>query len=270
MTLEHPAPATPQSRELAFDRSGTRTGPSVVLLHGGGVAGWMWRPQVAALDAYDVLVPDLPGHGRSRSLGPSTVKGAARLVAQLIEREAGGGRAHLVGLSLGGMVAVELLGSRPDVLRSVAVSGVNARPLGWAVRQALRAALWLRPLLRWSWLVRAQGRALGLAGSDLAAFVAESQATTTDDLRALLDDVAQFRLPPRLDPAVPLLVLRGRREVRVVTLTAADLRALAPGAVVRRAPRGSHVWSVEEPELFNRTLLAWLRHESLPADLLAE
>ena len=44
-------------------RAGT---PPLLLLHGGGVAGWMWEPLRGHLDpARRVIVPDLPGHGRS-------------------------------------------------------------------------------------------------------------------------------------------------------------------------------------------------------------
>lgn len=47
--------------------------PTVLFLHGGNVAGWMWADQVAALSGHHCLVPDLPGFGRSADLDWTTL-----------------------------------------------------------------------------------------------------------------------------------------------------------------------------------------------------
>jgi pimeloyl-ACP methyl ester carboxylesterase len=40
--------------------------PRLLLLHGGGVAGWMWKSLRHRLESdYQLLIPDLPGHGQS-------------------------------------------------------------------------------------------------------------------------------------------------------------------------------------------------------------
>ena len=83
-----------------------------MLLHGVGNNGSMWSDLMAALPDYHCLAPDLPGHGASRSLRWRRRADTAELVASLIEAEATGGRAHVVGLSLGGSVALELLATR--------------------------------------------------------------------------------------------------------------------------------------------------------------
>lgn len=47
---------------------GPATGKPVLLLHGGGVAGWMWTSLRRSLETrHRVLVPELPGHGESSS-----------------------------------------------------------------------------------------------------------------------------------------------------------------------------------------------------------
>lgn len=49
---------------LFFKEFGRADAPTIVVLHGGGVGGWMWKPQIAQLEAgYHLLVPDLPEHG---------------------------------------------------------------------------------------------------------------------------------------------------------------------------------------------------------------
>ncbi len=76
--------------------TGDPSNPSIIFLHGGGGAGWMWQPQVDALkDAYHLLVPDLPEHGRSAEIKPfTTIAGNVTHVAELICTQARGSKAH--------------------------------------------------------------------------------------------------------------------------------------------------------------------------------
>ena len=111
---------------------GLRGAETVVFVHGGGIAGWSWRPQLPAFGDYHCLVPDLPGHGRSLGAGVCTVERGAEVVAELIRTCATGSKAHVVGLSLGGQIAVQLLATLPEVVESAVISGTNVHPVGWA------------------------------------------------------------------------------------------------------------------------------------------
>ena len=106
------------------------TGPTIVFLHGTRLTGASWATQVAALgDDFHCLAPDLPGHGSSAD-APFTLEAAAGDVIDLVEREAHGGRALLVGLSLGGYVAMAVAARRPELVSGLAVSGATAEPVG--------------------------------------------------------------------------------------------------------------------------------------------
>src|SRR5271170_5347026 len=93
--------------DLAYDDAGD--GPVVVLLHGHPFNRTMWAPQLAAFrDRFRVIVPDLRGYGESPvTAGTVTMAELADDVRHLLDR-AGIGRAALVGLSMGGLVLVEL------------------------------------------------------------------------------------------------------------------------------------------------------------------
>lgn len=104
--------------------------PTIVFLHGTRLTGASWATQVVALGAeFHCLTPDLAGHGDAEDV-PFTVDGAAARVAGLIEREGHGRRAVLVGLSLGGYVAMAVAASRPDLVAGLAISGATAEPVG--------------------------------------------------------------------------------------------------------------------------------------------
>jgi pimeloyl-ACP methyl ester carboxylesterase len=104
--------------------------PTIVLLHGTRLSGAEWAVHAAELaDEFHVLTPDLPGHGTAAG-DPFTLDGAADAVAALIATEAHGGRAVLVGLSLGGYVAMAVAARRPELVAGLAISGATAEPIG--------------------------------------------------------------------------------------------------------------------------------------------
>jgi len=112
------APASEASPgELFVDVAGA--GPPLVLLHGFALHGGLFAPIVADLArAYRVHVVDLPGHGHSAA-GPATLAAMVDAVATLIARL--GTPAHVLGWSLGGMVAQRLALDRPDLVRRLAL-----------------------------------------------------------------------------------------------------------------------------------------------------
>ena len=113
---------------MTDDRGDLR--PTIVFLHGTRLTGAQWAAQVADLSSdFHCLTPDLPGHGTAAHV-PFTVDGAASRIADLIERDAHGGRAIVVGLSLGGYVAMAVAARCPDRVAGLAISGATAEPIG--------------------------------------------------------------------------------------------------------------------------------------------
>lgn len=112
-----------------YDVDGPADGPPIVFVHGTRLSRAMWRAQMDDLrDVYRVVAVDLPGHGALAGR-PFTVSAAADHVARTIE-EAAGGQAVVVGLSLGGYVAMEVAARRPELVRGLVLSGATAEPVG--------------------------------------------------------------------------------------------------------------------------------------------
>ena len=94
---------------------------TVVLIHGVGMNQSVWAPQIEALStAYRVLVYDMLGHGASAlpTAAPTLDEYAAQLEALLDEMQIE--RAHVVGHSMGALVALEFALTHPQRTRSVA------------------------------------------------------------------------------------------------------------------------------------------------------
>lgn len=101
----------------------TGAGQPLVLLHGGFLDHRMWDDQIPALAArYRVIAPDARGHGRS-SNATEPFRHTDDLAALL--RHLGTGPAVLVGVSMGGSIAVDTALEHPELVSAVVVSGAG-------------------------------------------------------------------------------------------------------------------------------------------------
>ena len=106
------------------------TRPTILFLHGTRLTGSSWAAQVRALgDEFHCLAPDLPGHGAQAAV-PFAIDDAADRAAAVIASEAHGGRAIVVGLSLGGYLAMAVAARHPERVAGLVVAGATAEPIG--------------------------------------------------------------------------------------------------------------------------------------------
>ncbi|MCC6617387.1 MAG: alpha/beta fold hydrolase [Anaerolineae bacterium] len=254
-------------QSLYVDQTGTPGSPSIVFLHGIGASGWMWRPQVAALADFDCLNVDLPGHGNSNQVPWLSFADAADHVAALIRADATNGRAHVVGLSLGGHVALALLERHTDLVERAVISGVTAAPMPNRVWLGPQLAL-MSFLFRQRWFVRMQARALGLSPDMQAAFTDNLFAMSLDAYRRIYTEAVDYRVPPALSAvSTPTLITAGGRETPIILDAVGAIMRLMPNAAGYLAPGHGHGWNVEAPDLFNAMLRTWFTNAPLPGRL---
>ncbi len=104
--------------EINYDETGD--GETVVLVHGGWSDRNNWFPVVPVLaESFRVVAYDRRGHGFSQRDTPGTRRDQEDDLAGLVESL--GGRAHVVGTSFGGSIAIGLASRRPDLVTSVVI-----------------------------------------------------------------------------------------------------------------------------------------------------
>ena len=109
---------------------GPEDAPAIVFLHGTRLTRAQWWPQLRRLSgSYRCVAVDLPGHG-TQADRPFTIAGAAATVAAAIDATVPARRAVVVGLSLGGYVAIETAERYPDLVAGLVLAGCSAEPIG--------------------------------------------------------------------------------------------------------------------------------------------
>jgi pimeloyl-ACP methyl ester carboxylesterase len=278
----------PQDRYLQIDNVRVRywrageAGAPVLLVHGFGASIEWWERNVTALAArHRVYAPDLPGFGRSERL-PETLSlsSAAGFLRRFLDAM-DAPRAHVVGNSMGGLIAlqfaVQFAGS-VDRLALVSPAGF-ARPIHWVFR------LLSLPLLG-RWFSRPDRRKLEMFhryfihgdGSWLTADWLDRvyAPSALPGAPQMLRDVARLgvglggiktslleplhRALPRV--TAPSLIVWGDRDRLVPPAQAEIGRRLLPNARVHIFPGCGHCPQLECAAAFNELLLAFLNPEA--------
>ena len=222
----------------------------VVFVHGTRLTGAMWRPQLERLGLTAGVAPDLPGHGR-RAAVPFTVAAGADVVAESIDEL--GGRAIVVGLSLGGYVAMDLAARSPGRIAGLVLAGATQEPVGVralpyrGLAQALSVADEARLVALNEWFFRTRYPAAIADPIIAAGFWSRGGA---EALRALIGQ----RFRPRLAAYPgPTLVVNGSLDVLFRMGEAAFLGVARDGRRVV-IPRATHLSNLDRPDAFTAAL----------------
>jgi pimeloyl-ACP methyl ester carboxylesterase len=237
----------------------------VLLIHGLGSSAEDWLFQMPALSSrHPVAALDLPGHGGAPLLpGWPTVPDYARIVASAMEKHSAV-PAHVVGLSLGGAVALQLALDFPAYVRSLSLISTFGRfrlTTGAWLRGAVRLGLVVGGRMDWlgSWVAAGlfprpdqvllrDAAAARIAGNPRRGYLQSLWAT------------ARFDVGPRLrEISLPTLVVAGTRDTTVPSEAGRVLAADIPGARFCLLEGAGHVASVDAADDLNAVLLSFLR-----------
>ncbi|MCK7626601.1 alpha/beta hydrolase [Streptomyces sp. RS10V-4] len=252
----------------------TGSGQPLVLLHGGFLDHRMWDDQIPVLAPhYRVIAPDVRGHGAS-----ANATGPFRFTDDLaaLLRHLGTGPAVLVGLSMGGAIAVDTALEHPELVRALVVSGVGTSepefqdPWLGGIRDEEASALaagdiegWVEAFTRLSTGPR---RTLADLDQDVVRRVREM---TWRTITKHTPDEPDHRVPVTetwnraVKITVPVLAINGGSDSADHIGMAERLVGLVANGRATTVPGTGHYPNMERPDLFNALLGDFLR--DLPA-----
>jgi 3-oxoadipate enol-lactonase len=238
---------------IAYDLVGEE-GSSVLFLHGVGSDRRVWREQLRDLGQdHRAVALDFRGHGESEPpVEPIDRAAFAADISGLLQA-LDLGPAHFVGLSMGGVMALETYRLYPDCVLSLTLADTFAHYPGW--EDGMRARK--RDLERMSMRELAEARMAStlkpdadpdtlreateqMAIKDERVYLQSSDATWSPDHRPLLPLVR-----------VPTLVLWGELDDLTPRALSEELQRGIPGAVLRALPDAGHISNLDNPAAFN-------------------
>ena len=264
----------PETQSSVWQMNSIRTGPRggvpVVLVHPAGLDLTYWDAQIGGLcDRYDMVAFDLPGHGRSSGTPADwTLDNAALMLAQII-RGTGADAAHVVGLSVGSVIAQTLAVTQPGLVRSLTLMGA-ASIFSEAGRNAM---------LERSRVLR-EGGMPSVVQSSMERWFAKQTIARRPDLvdrvtktlladdplvhAALWDMMYGFDVRSKLSRVTcPTLLITGELDQSTPPAAAQAIHQQISGSQIEILPGLSHMVTLEAPNHVNNLLHRFLAEQAI-------
>jgi 3-oxoadipate enol-lactonase len=254
--------------EIAYDRWGRRDGPPALLIQGLGTDSRGWALQRIAFGRrYRCFAPDNRGVGRTGAVpGRYSLDQMARDAVAVLDAE-GVSRAHVMGASMGGVIAQIIGVLYPERTRSLVLACTSCRHHEWrrellqewadAVIEGGSTAALGDDGLRWLVGPRLRKR-FGLWLNILARILMHADAEGfAAQVQAILDTPDELRFELR-HVRVPSLVITGSQDALTPIGDAEELAEMIPYAQLVELRGAAHGLMVEAPNAFNDAVLDFL------------
>jgi pimeloyl-ACP methyl ester carboxylesterase len=247
-------------------------GPPVVLLHGVGGGRESWGDVIAGTGraiagaGFTAIAVDLPGYGDSPSIEPYDMAGLAGAVRALVD-SLGPERVAIVGHSMGGMAAQELMARSPSRIAALALIGTSAA-------FGRRDGAWQREFLSQRLAPLDAGKGMATLAPGLIKGMASRRAPHDAVARAALlmsavpeatyrralAAIAGFdRREALADLRVPVLCLVGADDRNAPPSVMRQMASSIVGAEYRELPHVGHLAHMEAPQAVNAALVDFLQ-----------
>jgi pimeloyl-ACP methyl ester carboxylesterase len=251
-----------EDTDLAYEVVGK--GEPLLFIHGLGSRGSDWEPQVGHFaDRYQVIVFDVRGHGDSgKPPGPYSIRLFAADTVRLLNK-LGLGPAHVAGISMGGMIGLQLAVDYPEVVRSLVVVNCGAELVVRDLKQ--RVQVWQRFVIVRLLGMRKMGEVLSerlfpkpeqepLREVFVERWARNEPRAYQEAMRAIVGWSVVDRLR---EVGCPTLVVASDNDYTPVAEKQAIVDRI-PGAALVVIEDARHAVTVEKPEHFNAVLDGFL------------
>jgi len=248
--------------ELYYELLGK--GEPLLFIHGLGSSTRDWQDQVDFFSkTYQVILVDIRGHGQSdKPPGPYSIPLFAADVAQLLEKLKLS-PVHVIGISMGGMIAFQMAIDHPDLLKSLVV--VNCNPEFVAKTFKERLKIWQRFVIIRLLGMRKMGKVLSgrlfpkpehesLRQLFIERWAENDPRAYRDAMRAIVGWSVMERIK---DIACPTLALASDKDYTSVAEKQAYVDELSQGSLVV-IDDARHALPAEKPHEFNNALFTFL------------
>jgi len=252
---------------ICFEQHGS--GPPLLFIHGYPLHRQLWEGQWNALaDAYQVIAPDLRGHGESESgVSPHTMQNLAQDCFDLLEKLGISASLYVCGLSMGGYIAMAMLRLHPERIAGLILTATRSAadtPEGKANRDKsilLAQAQGAKPIID-SMLPRLLSPKSLESRPEIVQTAHEIMSSIS--VNTIIKDLLGLKERPDSTSllaasAQPTLIIHGADDQIVPLAEAQTLQKTIPGAQLTILPDAGHLLNLETPGLFNAAIRQFIR-----------
>jgi 3-oxoadipate enol-lactonase len=255
-----PLVETSIATRLGYDESGTGDRLPIIFLHGIGSDRTVWRPQLNHFSGERRSVAfDYPGYGLSDAAPDGTTRDDYASAILSAMRNLGIERAHICGLSLGGVVAIAMAHADADACASLILADTFAvHPDGQAIYdRSVAASSDLRVLAE----ARVDVLMAQPADPAVRREVIETMAAISPDAYRIGAEAVWLADQRERVHAIrtPTLVMCGSEDKITTPALSRELAKLIPGARLELVEGAGHLANIERPDAFNTLVGAFIR-----------
>lgn len=248
---------------------GNPAADTVLFLHAVGQSGGMWDRHIEELSAsgYYCVAPDLPGHGRSRRERWTDLDDVTRQVVELVDLP-NRGKIHIVGLSLGGSIAIKLLNNHPDIVQSAVIDGASAGRVRFH-RLMIAGVSLLSPFVGKAPIISLVASMLGVSPDGRAKFERDMKAVSPHAFRAAFSQANRIDTPAGMGKVTArVLFVAGEKEPAELRQWQCAQSQIMHNARAYIAPGQVHGGLLaRNPYLHVHMVRSWIESTPLPAVL---
>ncbi|WP_170938968.1 MULTISPECIES: alpha/beta hydrolase [unclassified Lysinibacillus] len=238
--------------------------PLILLIHGGGVGGWMWDKQVQYFSDYHCVVPELIDN-EANNTSDFSIEDSAKKLLSLIEEKAKNKRVIVVGFSLGAQITIQMVSLKPQLIDSAIINSALVTPSPIAEK-------WIRPLIKLTFpliknksFAKLQAKTLYVDQEYFEQYYEDSSKMKVDTLIKILKENMSFAIPRDFSKVqCNILVTVGEKEKGNMKKSALHLVNSNPDSQGIVLSNIGHGVSLANPEFFNRFVEEWIKDGKLP------
>ncbi|WP_153731036.1 alpha/beta fold hydrolase [Sporosarcina obsidiansis] len=242
-----------------YKEYGNPQGELLMLIHGGGVDGWMWDQQITHFSYYHLIVPTLQGHGVRNEENSFSIHQNAVELLELLEQKQEGKLIHIVGFSIGAQICLEMISLAPNFIQSAMVNSALLKPMKFAVPFIKPTIKLSYPLIQNRQFAKQQAKQLYVDKDYFEQYYMTSLQMKPRTLIEMLRDNLSFSQPDNIaNSTTRILATVGTKEPRSVRQSASLLTQLNNCQSLLISDIG-HGFPIAQPKQFNQLLSQWIQ-----------
>ena len=178
------------------------------------------------------------------------------MIAEIIRNNTSNGKAHLVGMSIGAQIIIQLLSKAPELVDHAIIGGTNIQKISHAesLLELLDYTIKVyEPVKNTDFFIKPICELITCLKIILTNLKNHLILIKNDSLNRILKENIFFKMPDGLEKIeVPVLVMVGEKDYTIIKESARSLLMSFPISEGYIAPNVGHAWNFEDPELFNR------------------